>query len=156
VILVVMAKIQLIVSPYDSGHPNARMGNGPHRLLQEGLAEKLRKQKHIVQSATLQPAAGKFRTEVGVAYDLMELARQTALTSHEHGFFPIALSGNCNISIGMISALQSNSGPRLPLCGLMPTAISIRRDHAQRLFRWNGAGRSDRPLLESDDRRAAS
>lgn len=103
-----MGKIQLIVCPYDSGHPNARMGNGPHRLLQEGLPEKLRKQKHIVQTTPLQIASGKFRTEVAVAYELMGLARQAALSSHEQGFFPIALSGNCNIAVGMISALQSH------------------------------------------------
>ena len=90
--------VRIIAVPYDSGHPNLRMGAGPRHLLNNGLGEALRAQGRGPNVATVrherEPTA-----EVATAFELHGLVSGQVRQALAEGEFPLVLSGNCNTAV---------------------------------------------------------
>ena len=87
--------IRIIAVPYDSGHPDRRMGAGPKHLLDNGLVESLRPGGRGVSITTVrherEPPA-----EVATAFELQDLVSRQVRAALDEGQLPLVLSGNCN------------------------------------------------------------
>src|SRR5262245_40516748 len=101
--------IELIVVPYDSGLRMERMGRGPQRLLEGGLAARLGADGHNVRVTTLETRCS-FRVEAGVALDLSQQIADTVRAARAGGAAPIVVSGNCNTAVGTLAALGEDTG----------------------------------------------
>lgn len=98
-------RVDLIAVPYDSGAPRARMGAGPGRLLAGGLAERLVKDGHRVETTTITLPADAFVPEVQAAFELDRRLASSVASAVEKGAFPVVLAGNCISSVGTIAGL---------------------------------------------------
>jgi arginase len=87
--------VRIITVPYDSGHPDLRMGAGPRHLLDNGLGEALRSEGRGPNVTTVrhgrEPTA-----EVATAFELHGLVSNQVRRALADGEFPLVLSGNCN------------------------------------------------------------
>jgi arginase len=87
--------IRIIAVPYDSGHPDRRMGAGPQHLLDNGLGASLRPDGRGVSITTVrhkrEPPA-----EVATAFELQGLVSRQVRAALDEGQLPLVLSGNCN------------------------------------------------------------
>ena len=87
--------IRIIAVPYDSGHPDRRMGAGPQHLLDNGFVESLRPDGRGASITTVhherEPPA-----EVATAFELQDLVSRQVRAAVEEGQLPLVLSGNCN------------------------------------------------------------
>jgi arginase len=87
--------ICIVAVPYDSGHPDLRMGAGPEYLLDNGLSEGLRSEGRGPSVTTVrherEPTA-----EVATAFELHSLVSNRARRALADGEFPLVISGNCN------------------------------------------------------------
>jgi arginase len=88
-------QVQLIAVPYDSGRRGERMGAGPERLLQAGLASRLAKAGHHVQVQTIEAPAGAWQSEIRTTFDLAAAVSRAVTEAVGAGRFPLVLSGNC-------------------------------------------------------------
>ena len=98
--------VALLAVPFDSGIRDVRMGAGPHRLLERGLADRLRSDGHTVTVREIAPDTPGLPAEIRMAF---ALARSLASAVHEavdSGSFPLILSGNCNSSLGTVAGLE--------------------------------------------------
>jgi hypothetical protein len=57
--------IRIIAVPYDSGHPDRRMGTGPQHLLDNGFVESLRPVTQDERSCSARPGPPKRPSRVG-------------------------------------------------------------------------------------------
>ena len=99
--------IRIIAVPYDSGHPDRRMGAGPQHLLDNGLAESLRSDGRGVSITTVrherEPPA-----EVATAFELQGLVSRQVRSAIDEGQLPLVLSGNCNTAaIGSLAGAEN-------------------------------------------------
>jgi arginase len=87
--------IRIIAVPYDSGHPDRRMGAGPQHLLDNGLGASLRPGGWGVSITTIrherEPPA-----EVATAFELQDMVSRQVRAAVEEDQLPLVLSGNCN------------------------------------------------------------
>src|SRR5215203_844056 len=87
--------IRIIAVPYDSGHPDRRMGAGPQHLLDNGLGASLRPDGRGVSITTVrherEPPA-----EVATAFELQRLVSRQVRAALDEGQLSLVLSGNCN------------------------------------------------------------
>jgi arginase len=87
--------IRIIAVPYDSGHPDRRMGAGPQHLLDNGLGASLRPDGRGVSITTVrherEPPA-----EVATAFELQGLVSRQVRAALDEGQLSLVLSGNCN------------------------------------------------------------
>jgi arginase len=87
--------VRIITVPYDSGHPDRRMGAGPQHLLDNGLGASLRPGGRGVSITTVrherEPPA-----EVATAFELQGLVSRQVRAAVDEGQLPLVLSGNCN------------------------------------------------------------
>jgi arginase len=95
--------VRIIAVPYDSGHPELRMGAGPGHLLENGFGEGLRSGGWGPTVTTLrherEPVA-----EVATAFELHGLVSGQVRRALAEDEFPLVLSGNCNTAtIGTLS-----------------------------------------------------
>lgn len=97
-------KIHLILSPYDSGHFEARMGKGPGHFMKHGAVERLREKGHDVTVATVDPRQA-FPTEVATGFAVMHSISELVKGAVTAGAFPLVLAGNCSTSVGTVSGL---------------------------------------------------
>jgi arginase len=88
--------VALILLPYDSGHPDARMGCGPAGLVGRGLAGELRKSGEVETIEIRLPAG--FYTEASALVELQRRASTAARQVIAHGARPIIVSGNCGVA----------------------------------------------------------
>jgi arginase len=97
-----MKKVQVIAIPYDSGHKNVRMGEGPGHLLEHGLGDKLRAAGHDVGVQYVE-AESALPLEVGTSYELYRLLADHVRVAYKAGRFPLVLAGNCGSVLGTIA-----------------------------------------------------
>jgi arginase len=98
-------KLRLIISSFDSGWRDARMGSGPLHLMTQGLPERLAAEGwEVVRAAVDVP--GTFTTEIETGFALQrEVAGQVAAACAA-GEFPLVLAGNCNTAaLGAVSGM---------------------------------------------------
>jgi arginase len=99
-------RIELIVVPYDSGRRGERMGAGPERLLEAGLADDLRAAGCTVDVHTVELQDGTWPGEVQSAFRLAGGIAARIRHATSRGAFPLILSGNCApAALGAIAAL---------------------------------------------------
>jgi arginase len=100
-----MARVALVVVPYDSGHRGVRMGGGPQHLLEAGLGRALEEEGHAVRvieiETTLEPAA-----EIAVTFDLARSIAAAVAEARAEGAFPLVLAGGCFSAIGTLAGLD--------------------------------------------------
>jgi arginase len=101
--------IEIIAVPYDSGLRMERMGCGPLRLLEGGLADRLAADGHRVGLSTLETRC-RFRVEAAVAVDLQQQVAEAVRAARADGALPLVLSGNCNTAVGTVAALGAGTG----------------------------------------------
>lgn len=94
--------IRVILVPYDSGHYRKRMGLGPERFLEEGLAKLFTQMKFALETVKV-ALDSPYPAEVSSAFELGRKVAEKVRESRAQGFFPIVLSGNCNASMGTVS-----------------------------------------------------
>jgi arginase len=97
-------RVTLFVVPYDSGHLDVRMGAGPRHLVAHGLPERLAEAGHEVEIPEVLLPEG-FHTEVTAGVTLMRRTAEAVREVLERGRFPVVLSGNCGVCLGLATAL---------------------------------------------------
>src|SRR4051794_31991003 len=106
-----MRSVTLIQIPYDSGHYNARMGNGPAALIARGLPDRLRSSCNVETSEVHLPDG--FHSEAQALVALQNIAAKLARDAVNRGELPILLSGNCG------TAALSATAPLGPETGVI-------------------------------------
>jgi arginase len=99
-------RISLILVPYDSGQPRARMGAGPEELLRAGLRAELVREGHEVDVEVVE-ARGTWRAEIATTFALAADVANRARDARERGRLPLVVAGNCMMSLGAIAALRT-------------------------------------------------
>ena len=98
-------RVQILAVPYDSGRRDHRMGNGPARLLERGLATVWSAHHHDVATEWIEvspAAAGDVRT----SFDLYDKLATRVRVAHTDKRFPMVISGNCGATIGALAGLS--------------------------------------------------
>lgn len=104
-------KVELIAVPYDSGVPDVRMGRGPRRLLDGGLADQLRTAGHVVSTREIRPPPPPVPSEVATAVALLTHLSERVGTAVQSGALPVVLAGSCYSAVGTVAGLQGGTGP---------------------------------------------
>jgi arginase len=101
--------VHLILVPYDSGVRGWRMGAGPERLVEAGLADALRQAGHDVtlEVVTVDGHAG--RTETQTAFALLHAIAAQVRGAVTAGRFPLVVAGNCLSAVGVLAGLARAS-----------------------------------------------
>ncbi|GAB2756602.1 arginase family protein [Amycolatopsis magusensis] len=99
-----MRATRLILSPFDSGHREQRMGAGPSALLRGG-ADRLLAADQVVTVELENPG---FTQEVRTATEIQRAIAGHVRRAVADGVAPVVLSGNCNASVGVVSGLSTN------------------------------------------------
>ena len=99
--------IQILLVPYDSGHPNLRMGRGPEHFIKNGLVQALQSVGHEVSVQTVEAESG-FRSEVKTQFELYRSLARHVFEAKRNGKFPLILSGNCGATVSVIAAAGTN------------------------------------------------
>jgi arginase len=103
-----VSKIKLVTLPYDSGRYQERMGRGPAHLLETGIADSLRDEKHEVEITNVFLPEG-FHSEGQALAQLQRRASPIVREALEKDQRVLVLSGNCGpAALSAVSAL----GPR--------------------------------------------
>jgi arginase len=98
-------KVDLILVEYDSGQRYFRMGNGPQRLIDLGLAERLEANGHTVRTRRID-LTGKPVSEAGITFDLATGVARAVSAATADWSFPLILSGNCASALGTTAGLR--------------------------------------------------
>lgn len=99
-------RINLILVPYDSGQRGVRMGRGPEHLLRAGLPEALVREGHEVHTELVE-APGTWRAEIATTFALAAVIAERARLAREEGRFPLLVTGNCMMSLGLLAASRA-------------------------------------------------
>ena len=97
-------KIQFIAVPYDTGHYDERMGQGPIHLLNNGAVENLASNGHDVAVAVVE-IDNRFLSEIGSAFELKRKISKAVSRAIASQRLPIVLAGNCNASVGVMAGI---------------------------------------------------
>lgn len=96
-----MSGIDVIVASFHAGVRDSRVGKGPRRLLDAGLAEALRIGGADVEIGSVDA----FEGEIGRSFEVMRRVAAAVATAVQSGRFPLVLAGNCNASVGAYAGL---------------------------------------------------
>ncbi|WP_421709572.1 arginase family protein [Algihabitans sp.] len=97
-------RVRLIVSPYDSGQKLRRMGCGPDRLLDEGLAAALEADGSNVEVRRIELTEA-FPSEIAVGFAAMRAVSMQVAAALRDRALPVVLAGNCNTTVGAVAGL---------------------------------------------------
>jgi arginase len=103
-------KIDLILVEYDSGNRHFRMGNGPQRLLDWGLGERLEANGHTVRIKRVEPEK-RATNEVAITFELHAAVSRAVRAAFAEMSFPLVLSGHCSSALGTTAGLRSAGTP---------------------------------------------
>lgn len=92
----------VLIVAYDSGRYRARMGCGPDRLFESGLKPLLARMGHQVRREEI-TVSDPHPAEIKTAFELCREVAGRVRACKSEDYFPIVLSGNCNIAVGGIS-----------------------------------------------------
>ena len=92
----------VLIVAYDSGRYRARMGCGPERLFESGLNPLLARMGHHVRREEI-TVSDPHPAEIKTAFELCREVAGRVRACKSEGYFPLVLSGNCNIAVGAIS-----------------------------------------------------
>lgn len=95
-------KICVLTVAYDSGHYRTRMGCGPERLFESGLKPLLTNLGHSFKHEEI-TVPDSHPAEIKTAFALCRTVADRVRANQSDGYFPLVLSGNCNIAVGAIS-----------------------------------------------------
>ena len=98
--------IQIIQVPYDSGHKNLRMGNGPAHIVNRGL-KKLGQAKIHIDEVVVEDSVP---LEVGTTFQLARVLAARVREAVDQSHFPLVLAGNCISSLGTLTGLGEPVG----------------------------------------------
>jgi len=93
--------------PYDSGHRDTRMGNGPARLIDAGALDGARALGAKVTVRTYEGPPNMLRAEAQSAFDIQRWLAERVAESRLGDALPIALAGNCMAAVGMFAGLRA-------------------------------------------------
>jgi arginase len=96
--------MHLIAVPYDSALRGWRMGAGPERLLDGGLADELRAAGHQVRIEYIE-ADSAAPAEIRTAFELNRLLAERVRNAREADSLPVVLAGNCMTAVGALAGL---------------------------------------------------
>lgn len=109
--------VTVLCVPYDSGLHGVRMGAGPLRLLELGLADRLEQAGHRV---TIDEARLPHPSpEIAAAFALARWVAARVDAAASRGSFPLVLSGNCNATLGAVSGLRGMRGGQSAAPGVL-------------------------------------
>jgi arginase len=109
-------RVELIAVPFDSGLHATRMGRGPYHLLALGIAEQLESLGAGVQVRHVEPPRNVFPSEIRMALELQRAVAHAVTDTAQRGVFPLVLSGNCNIAVGVVAAVRAVRGMSPTVC----------------------------------------
>jgi len=113
-----VAKVDLIVVPFDSGLRDERMGRGPGHLLRSGIVETLEAAGADVAVRMIEPTMDSFCAEPQVSFEIQRLVAEQVKAARTESRFPIILSGNCNTAVGTVAGITATSGGPPVVCWL--------------------------------------
>jgi arginase len=99
--------VRLLLVPYDTALRDWRCGAGPGHLLERGLEDHL--QGLGVELAgvdVIEDDPDRQPAEVRTAFALMRRVAVAVRAAREAGESPVVLGGNCNVAVGVLSALS--------------------------------------------------
>ena len=99
--------IRLIQVPYDSGHRNRRMGQGPFHFAAKGVAENLAEIAGSVKAVVVE-CNDPFPTEIATTFRLQRAISEQVQTALTESAFPLILSGNCDSTVGALGGFASH------------------------------------------------
>ena len=97
--------VQIIQVPYDSGHRGIRLGKGPLRFVDQGIARMLRGRRHRVDVECLEVETD-LMNPIKTVFEVNRLLAKQVKFALESGKFPLVLAGNCNNCVGTIAGLH--------------------------------------------------
>jgi arginase len=103
-------RVQILAVPYDSGIRGWRMGAGPERLLEAGLAGHLQADGFEVNAELLTVESDSARGEIQTVFRLLELLAERVRAAVTAGQFPLVLAGSCLTASGTLAGLAA--GPK--------------------------------------------
>lgn len=102
--LFVASSITIISSPYHVGVRDHRVGDGPNRILQMGIVERL--VSLGVETTLIEIACvDDFEGEIGRSFELLRRTSDAVRQVRARKSFPLVLSGNCMASVGVACGL---------------------------------------------------
>ena len=100
-------EVELMIVPYDSGQRAKRMGAGPERLIDSGIADNLADAGYAVKRTSIELPDDFFPAEPAAAFALHKLLARAVGDASSRNAFPLVLSGNCNTCLGTLSGLRT-------------------------------------------------
>ncbi|KAF9636650.1 putative arginase protein [Lasiodiplodia theobromae] len=101
--------ITLIIAPYHMGLYDHRVGGGPLRILQHGIASELERLCPTVHFTNIGPVDA-FEGEVGRMFEVMRRISTAVTRAVRAGSFPIVLAGNCQASTAVAAGIRAADG----------------------------------------------
>ncbi|HEY2897999.1 MAG TPA: arginase family protein [Gemmatimonadaceae bacterium] len=102
--------------PFDSGMRDTRMGRGPAHLLELGIAKQLETLGLEVEHRVVEPSPEVFPTEIRLSLELQRAVAHQVSDALRRGSFPLVLSGNCNIAVGVLAGIRMARGSSPAVC----------------------------------------
>jgi arginase len=109
-------RVELIIVPFDSGLRDVRMGRGPAHLLELGIAKQLEALGLEVALQSIEPSAAVFPSEIRIAFELQRAVASAVSGALASDAFPLVLSGNCNIAVGVTAGIRTTRGVSPAVC----------------------------------------
>ena len=101
-----MTAVEIILAPFHGGVRGDRVGQGPLRLLELGLADRLAVAGADVTTHDL-GEVGECEGEIGRSFEVKRRVARAVAQAIRERRFPIVLAGNCNASVGTFAGLGS-------------------------------------------------
>jgi arginase len=98
------SSITIIFSPYHVGLRDHRVGDGPNRIRQLGLVERLQDLGVKVHIHEI-PPVDAFEGEIGRSFEILRRTSLAVSAARASNSFPFILSGNCMASVGAACGL---------------------------------------------------
>ena len=98
--------VRVLAVPYDSGNRAVRMGAGPDRLPEHGVAHALCSAGYDLDVEHVE-VRGDFRAEVATSFDLYRRLSHCTRAAIDAGTYPLVLAGNCGSALGTVSGAGS-------------------------------------------------